>query len=70
MLRCGVSSKSFVQQVDIDITIDTLEEPTLLTDEQEHTDQQPAVVQVTQDHLDIVHVSNYNFETTAHSYIY
>ena len=41
--------------------VDTIEELTLPIDEQEHTDQQAAVAQVTQAHLDTVDVSHHSY---------
>jgi len=45
----------------VSMHVDTIEELTLPIDEQEHTDQQAAVAQVTQARLDTVDVSHHSY---------
>lgn len=53
------------RQLECCINTDTIEEPTMPIGEQEDIDQQAAVVQVTQDHPDTVHVSHYHYCTSV-----
>ena len=65
MQRSSVSIKSFVHVHAVRYIIQiiaTIEEPTVLIDDQEVIDKQAHVARATQDHLDIVHVSHQYYQ--------